>query len=275
MANPTPPPKAESKRVDMDALRKDSIAGPIISFGEEVFKLKFDLGDVGGALDPLIHTRAKKDSDSAKGWLKPGNALRHSFWSYPFGVFVKRLQGSSEKQTEPLKTGLWVVSEYLDSFRQEFWGKETGKDPELDKEGEAALKALQPILTKYYDILLRDWVSLLINTKASRMPELRKYLADSALTVHEMVDLLLNGPPKKEEPKVPFKERVANAASIADEAVSGMLTPINRELEQVAGRARAYNQRTAQEIGYARQARTATPQKWGPLGRFCKLLFKP
>lgn len=250
-----------------------STGDPLLDQGlqtlKDVFKIKLDPGTVTGLLDPAIDKLAKDHVATVRKWLKPGNPLLHPLMNYGLGALSGRIDEVAGKKAEPLRTTMRKFSDYVDSFRGELFGKDTGEHGDM-KAAREAVVALSPedvVWLKKIDDLLA------LADTPEKMANLKEYSKDAGGVRFEAKQMVLHGPEKKQEPekpKVPLKERLAGVAQTVDEAVDAALTPVNNELEQWLAKWEMSNQTRRQKI-----RAKVVPQKSSRLGKFLRWLTKP
>lgn len=230
MANPTPTPPAGGTTVLPDQVK--GLIEEILAFFKEFLKINLDLGTLAGLADPELDKLAKSHAAAVKKWLKKGSWLLHPLMGRAIGAFSGRLDTVADKLTEPVKTLVRKLSDYLDSFRGELYGEESGKEHQSKMDDVTDAEFLKAWAECKAAILKNTTTASLESTTPGELKAVEDAGEKQALAIWRVMKRLTEGPEKSEEPKVPFRERLADAAHIADEAANRVLAPINCELGQ-------------------------------------------
>lgn len=242
---------------------------------ESVFGFKVDLGTASGLLDPHgIDPLVKKAVELARRKYRPTGGMRDTLMNYGLALISARLDSAAEKVTEPKKTTMRKMSDFLDGFRADMFGKESLAELEKKTEGTEMSPELRQALAKIDEAWLERADLILEGTDPASLSDAKAILAKEAEARYEIRQITLFGP-KKEEPKkkpgVPFKKQVAGVAKSAGNALNAQLVVLNTHLAPMAAEAKA---RADAEVLRNRLRRTSTAgsQRWVRLAK-AALLF--
>lgn len=228
MATPTPTPPAGGTTPSHPLLTE------LVQTVKKYAGFDLDLNFFISAGNPEIDALAKKHAEVTDKKLKADSFFRSSIAERGLGMLAAALENMGDRYTGVLKALFKKGADYLESFGTYFYGhslKEGAK-----KHGDDEMVKLR---MKHYDAFFERSIQLLMGAKASQLPELRKYLAEEARIVHELMDLTVNGPKKPEEPKVPFGERVDRFNEIMEQELGPAVKHIQRKVDAMNARTRA------------------------------------
>lgn len=207
---------------------------------KKFFKIELDLNTVASALDPhVIDTSAEAAAEKAKKVIKEGNPVLHPACGYILAAISGRLDTVAESISDPLKTGLRKISDWLDTFRSAFYGKSDEKAPEAKPDAELLKK-----ISINEAELGSDFMGFLRQvTNPADRETLEKRGAEQTAAWAKFKHDLLHGPEKEPEAKAPakpFREHVAKAAEVANAEIlkfNAALTPVVEKWEAAAEKA--------------------------------------
>ena len=238
MAKDTTPPTPPTKGVVLDGYVKTLVEQLEGTF-KDVYKYAVSFEALSGLADPEIDKLAKSAVESVRKWLKPGNPLLHPFAGRGLGWFSGTLDKVASDLPEPVRTAVRKISDFVDSFRSELYGKDAEKhEPKTD--ASAAVKAeFQRRMMGYIAAATEEAVRLTLEASRAQTEEVRRLNADRAKNVQEAVksayeamEMVLNGPEKDPEPKVPIGERFNAAVDGFNKTMEKELGPAVAHLEQ-------------------------------------------
>lgn len=236
----------------------------------DLYHYAVNLEAMSGLADPDIDKLSKAAADATNKWMKPNNPLRHPLCARGLGWFSGMLDKVASSQPEPLRTGLRKFSDFVDGFRSSFYGKETGVEHEVTKMDDAAKAAILKDLAECEGAFAKNFMKAILEcmTPAERAA-VRAAYQDGALTWREVMDSLLHGSKKPEEPKVPWSERFDAAMGNFDRTMEKQLGPAVHHLQRKVD---VMNART--QAREAQQKRAAAAQQPSKADKFLKKLAR-
>ena len=246
-------------------------ANELVGTFKRGFNVKLDLNTFAGLLDPQIDKLVDSAVEAADKAVKKDSTFRLQVFNYGLGMLSGKVESAAEHVGEPMKTTLRKFSDFLDGFREKFYGSDKKKKTSTTGLDDALVKAI----VKIDEAFLKRCDDVLGSTDAfdpGAMEAVLKQLEAEATARDKLKRIVLEGPkesPGPEKPKVPLTKRLDETARYLDKAAEKTLGPVNHELEQQVARWKAANQALERKVA------ARGPQRRSLIGMAWHWLSKP